>query len=98
VVSDDYFAGRMPRRVCYPAGTVASPNLLPQAVVDAKPTEHARDLDRFGRVDAQYGLRWHTLPDPLVRSALVEVPLVLADERCEMEVVDQQHVVEQLSP
>jgi hypothetical protein len=33
-----------------------------------------------------------------VRSALVEVPLVLADDRCEMEIVDQQHMVEQLSP
>jgi hypothetical protein len=33
-----------------------------------------------------------------VRSALVEVQLVLEDERREMEVVDQQHVVEQLSP
>jgi len=47
---------------------------------------------------SQNGFRRHALPDPLVRSALVEVPLVLAQERCEMEVVDQQHVVEQLSP
>jgi hypothetical protein len=29
-----------------------------------KPTEHARDLDRLGRVDAQYRHRRHTLPDP----------------------------------
>jgi hypothetical protein len=48
------------------------------AVVDVKPTEHARDSDRLGQVDVQDGLRRHALPDPLVRSALVEVQLVLA--------------------
>ncbi len=67
------------------------------AVVDVKPAEHARDLDRLGRVDVQDGLRRHTLPDPLVGPVLVEVQLVLAHKRCEMEIIDQQHVVEQLS-
>src|SRR5262245_3270303 len=33
----------------------------------------------------------------LVRSALAEVPLVLAEKRCEMLLVDKQHVVEHLS-
>jgi hypothetical protein len=54
------------------------------AVVDVKPTEHARDLDRLGQVDVQDGFRRHPLPNALVRSALVEVQLVLAEKRAKM--------------
>ena len=54
------------------------------AVVDVKPAEHTRDLDRLGQVDVQDGFRRHALSNPLVRSALVEVQLVLAERerRC----------------
>jgi hypothetical protein len=67
------------------------------AVVDVKPTEHARDLDRLGQVDVQDRFRRHPLPNALVRSALVEVQLVLAENRAKMFLVEHQHVVEQLS-
>ena len=48
------------------------------AVVDVKPTEHARDLDRLGPGRCPGRFRRHPLPNALVRSALVVVPLVLA--------------------
>ena len=67
------------------------------AVVNVKPAEHARDLDRPGRVGVQDRLRRYALSKPLVRAALVEVAGVLANKRCKMQVVDKQHVVEQLA-
>ena len=70
-----------------PTGSVLATDVVRQdrhessgpAVVDVKPAEHARDLDRLGRVDVHDGLRRHTLPDPLVGPVLVEVQLVPAD-------------------
>jgi hypothetical protein len=67
------------------------------AIVDVEPAEHARDRDRLRRVGDRQGTRWYALLDALVRSALVEVALVLAQKVGKMLVVDEQHVVEQFA-
>ena len=67
------------------------------AIVDVEPAEHARDRDRLRRVNDRQGTRWYALLDALVRSALVEVALVLAQKVGKMMVVDEQHVVEQFA-
>jgi len=65
------------------------------AVVDVKPTEHARDYDRLGRVDGHHGSRRYALAKPLVRATLVEVALVLTKHRREVQIASEQHVIEQ---
>src|SRR5213078_4828566 len=66
-------------------------------VVDVKPAEHAHDRDRLGRVDGRHLSRRYALVQALVRAALVEIALVSAQKRGEVLVVDEQHMVEQLS-
>jgi hypothetical protein len=66
-------------------------------VVDVKPAEHAHDRDRLGRVDGRHMSRRYALVQALVRAALVEIALVSAQKRGEVLVVDEQHMVEQLS-
>ena len=47
------------------------------AVIDVKSAEHVRDHDRPSRVGSDRGRHGYALTQPLMRPALVEVPLVL---------------------
>jgi hypothetical protein len=67
------------------------------AVVDVKPTEHARDYDRLGRVVGHHGARRHALAKPLVRATLVEIGDEVPDQAKQVALVEDNDVVEELS-
>jgi hypothetical protein len=50
------------------------------AILDVKPTEHARDLDRLGQVDIQDEFRRHPLPPGSDRQAAGAVELEAVDD------------------
>jgi hypothetical protein len=59
--------------------------------------EHRFDDNRLAQV-LMPNARRDTLPDPLMGSGLIEVNLVLANQRIQVSVTEQDDVVEHLSP
>src|ERR1039457_5809814 len=67
-------------------------------VVVVKPSEHGFGDDRLRDVDGCRRLSWDPLADSLMGSCLVEVRLVLGDKPTKMVVINDDHMVEDLSP
>jgi hypothetical protein len=59
--------------------------------------EHRSDDNRLAQV-LMANARRDALPDPLMGSSLIEVDLVLANQRIQVPVAEQDDVVEQLTP
>jgi hypothetical protein len=59
--------------------------------------EHRSDDNRLAQV-LMANARRYALPDPLMGSSLIEVDLVLANQRIQVSVTEQDDVVEHLSP
>ena len=59
--------------------------------------EHRSDDNRLAQV-VMPNARRHALSDPLMGSSLIEVDLVLANQRIQVPVAEKDDVVEQLTP